>query len=101
MLVTALVSNKGTVINELQLWNIPVILTVPPEVLRGNRGTDFKEVQPMNILDRFVAAERLNAGTVSSEKQLANMLVVEVALEVSYNGTDCSEEHPLNIDWKL
>jgi hypothetical protein len=42
-------------------------LTVPPEVLRGNKGTDFKDVQPLNILARLVLAERLNAGTVSSE----------------------------------
>jgi hypothetical protein len=75
----------------VQLWNMAVILTVPPEVLRGNRGTDFKAVQPKNILVRFVLAEKLNAGTVSSEVQLVNMLFVDVALEVSYKGTDCSE----------
>jgi hypothetical protein len=51
----------------VQLWNIEFILTVPPEVRRGNRGTDFKEVQPKNILLRLVLEEKLNAGTVSSE----------------------------------
>jgi hypothetical protein len=61
------VLNKGTVSNAVQLWNIEFILTVPPEVRRGNRGTDFKEVQPKNILLRFVLEEKLNAGTVSSE----------------------------------
>ena len=66
-MVTALVLNKGTVINELQPLNMDARLTVPPEVLRGNKGTDFKDVQPLNILARLVLAERLNAGTVSSE----------------------------------
>jgi hypothetical protein len=91
ILLTAIVLNKGTVSNAVQLWNMAVILTVPPEVLRGNKGTDFKDVQPLNILVKFVLAEKLNAGTVSSEEQPANILLVSVALEVSYKGTDCSE----------
>jgi len=88
------VLNKGTDFKEEQPSNMLAIV-VTTAVL--NKGTDFRLVQFANMVVIFVTEEVLNDGIDSKDKQFANMLVIFVTEEVSNKVTDSKELQPLNI----
>jgi hypothetical protein len=88
------VLNKGTDFKEPQPSNMLDILVTK---LVLNKGTDFRLMQFANMLDIFVTDEVLNDGIDSKERQFENMPDILVTEEVSNKGIDSKELQPLNI----
>jgi hypothetical protein len=59
-----------------------------------NNGTDCNEVQPLNMLAKFVPFAVFNNGTDCNEEQYWNMEAKFVPFAVFNAGTDCNEEQP-------
>ena len=76
---------------ELQLLNIPEKPELLVTAVVTKAGTVVSEEQVLNILLMFVTAAVLNNGTVVSEWQLKNIVLMLVTAAVLNNGTVVSE----------
>ena len=86
------VSNKGTVVSDVQCSNIRENCS-HPEVL--NKGTAGRLVQRENIPKHSVRLGVLKGGTVVSLEQLSNISLIYSTVEVSNSATEVRLLHLL------